>query len=295
MRVLVLGAGGMLGHKLVQRLPNHGVETWAGVRGGGDLSRFRFISERRVIGSVEAGEPESVRKAVRLAGPDVVVNAVGVIKQKEEAKHSALTIEINALFPHRLHEICRDAGARLVHISTDCVFSGSRGGYTEEDPTDAQDLYGRSKALGEVVSEGAVTVRTSIIGRELGTSHGLLEWFFSNAGGTVRGFTKAYFSGFTTGALTDIIAGQILPRRDLQGLYHVASERISKFDLLSRVNERLDLGITIEPDETLAIDRSLDGSKFARETGFRAPEWSEMIEGLAEDPSPYQEWRNLTT
>ncbi|MCO6509245.1 MAG: SDR family oxidoreductase [Aridibacter famidurans] len=295
LKVLVLGAGGMLGHKLVQQLPRHGVETWAAVRGNIDLSRYGFAAEDRVIGSVEATAPESVRKAVELVGPDAIVNAIGVIKQREEAKHAAHTIEINALFPHRLYGICRDAGARLVHISTDCVFAGSRGSYREEDLTDARDLYGRSKALGEVVSEGAITLRTSIIGRELGSSHGLLEWFISNGGGTVRGFTNAFFSGFTTEALADIIAGRILLNPDLEGLYHVASERISKFDLLSLINERLDLGITIEPDEDLAIDRSLDASKFERETGFRTPGWTEMIESLAEDPSPYKEWRSLTT
>lgn len=295
LKVLVLGAGGMLGHKLVQRLPHHGVDTWAAVRGTNDISRFGLASEEKVIGFVDATAPESVRRAVELIGPDAVINAIGVIKQKEEAKHAAHTIEINALFPHRLYGICRDLGARLVHISTDCVFAGSGGNYREEDATDARDLYGRSKALGEVVSEGAITLRTSIIGRELSSSHGLLEWFMSNSGGTVRGFTKAFFSGFTTETLADIIASRILLDPELQGLYHVASERISKYDLLNLVNERLDLGITIEADEGLAIDRSLNASKFERETGFRAPGWNEMIESLAEDPSPYEEWRSLTT
>lgn len=282
----------MLGHKLVQRLPDFGFDTWAGVRGDpGDLARYGIARADRILGGIDATSPDSVRSAVEAVQPDAVINAIGVIKQKEEAKFAARTIEINSLFPHRLYEACRDAGSRLVHISTDCVFAGTSGGYDEDDLPDARDLYGRSKALGEVVSEGAVTIRTSIIGRELSSAHGLLEWFVSNKGGTVRGFVNAYFSGFTTEALTGLIARYILPRQDLQGLYHVASGRISKYDLLSRVNRRLDLGILIEPSEELVIDRSLDASGFAEKTGFSAPSWDEMIDGLAEDASPYEEWR----
>ncbi|HUF05033.1 MAG TPA: SDR family oxidoreductase [Aridibacter sp.] len=296
LKVLVLGAGGMLGHKLVQRLPGNGFDTWAGVRVlSEEFARYGIAREEKIVGGIDATNPDSFRMAIESVGPDAVINAIGVIKQKEVAEQAANTIEINSLFPHRLNEICREAGARLVHISTDCVFAGTSGGYTEADAPDAQDLYGRSKALGEVSSEGAVTIRTSIIGRELRSSHGLLEWFISNAGGTVRGFVNAYFSGFTTEALAGVIASKILDISDMKGIYHVASERISKYGLLNRVNERLELGITIEPDEALVIDRSLDASRFSEETGFAAPTWDEMIEGLAKDASPYEEWRKPST
>lgn len=295
-KVLVLGASGMLGHKLVQRLPGHGFDTWAAIRSDpSEFSRYRIAQPDRILGGVDATRPETVLKAIEATEPDAVINAIGVIKQRKESELAAHTIEINSLFPHRLYDLCRRSGARLVHISTDCVFEGRSGGYTESDPADARDLYGRSKVLGEVVSEGAVTIRTSIIGRELVSSHGLLEWFIANAGGAVRGFVNAYFSGFTTEALTDVIAERVLSRPDLEGLYHVASGKISKFELLSLVNERLGLGISIEPDESLVIDRSLDGSGFAEATGFNAPSWKEMIDDLAEDPSPYKEWRNQDT
>lgn len=296
LKVLILGATGMLGHKLVQNLPGSGVEVWAGVRGPAErFASYGILPRGKTLGDLDATRPESIRSAIEELQPDAVINAVGVVKQKAEARHAALTIEINALFPHRLYSICRDNGARLVHISTDCVFSGAKGGYAEDDLTDARDLYGLSKTLGEVVGDGAVTLRTSIIGRELSGSHGLLEWFLANAGGRVKGFTNAYFSGLTTGALAEAIGERVLPDKELEGIFHVASERISKYRLLTRIDSEMALGTTIVEDDGLEIDRSLKPDKFREATGYSAPSWDEMIGGISSDPSPYEEWRKLNT
>jgi dTDP-4-dehydrorhamnose reductase len=179
----------------------------------------------------------------------------------------------------------------MIHMSTDCVFSGRKGMYAEDDPSDAEDLYGRSKFLGEVGGPGCLTMRTSIIGRELMTSNGLVEWFLGNRGGKARGFRRAIFTGYPTRVLAEIMADVLENHAGLEGVYQVSSQPINKYDLLCRVNEAFDLGIEIEPDDDFACDRSLDSSRFRAATGFRPPSWEEMIRDMAEDPTPYEEWR----
>ncbi len=200
---------------------------------------------------------------------------------------------MNSLFPHRLAQACGAAQARLIHISTDCVFSGQRGNYSEDNITDAEDLYGRTKALGEVDYGNNLTIRTSMIGRELQGSHGLIEWFLGQQGKTVRGFKRAIFSGFTTNALAKIIGEVISDQPELRGTWHVAAEPINKFDLLSQVQETYGLDIEIEPDETFVCDRSLNAERFRNETGMAAPSWPDMITEMRADDTPYDELRRV--
>ena len=180
---------------------------------------------------------------------------------------------------------------RLIHISTDCVFSGRKGNYREGDVPDAEDLYGRTKLLGEVSDEGCLTIRTSMIGRELETSNGLIEWFLSQEDKTISGYKKSVFSGFTTNALAEIIAGIITKNPELHGVWHVASEPISKFELLSLVKQVYGLNIRIEPDETVVCDRSLNSERFRKVTGFVPPTWHDMIEQMYRDSTPYSKLR----
>src|SRR5262249_28711798 len=210
----------------------------------------------------------------------VVVNCIGIVKQRQAAEDPISSIAVNAFFPHKLAALCKLAQARLVHISTDCVFSGRKGHYVETDFADAEDLYGRSKLLVEVESESCLTLRTSMIGHELETTHGLLEWFLSQAGGTVPGYKRAVFSGFTTTALANIIANVITNYPQLQGLWHVASEPIDKFNLLSLIKQIYHLNVNIVLDETVNIDRSLNGQRFASQTAFTPPSWPSMIEDM---------------
>ena len=291
MKVLVLGGAGMLGHKLVQVLGEsrtvvgtvRDVRRWAGHPLLGD-------PERALVG-VEAMAPETVAAAIDAVRPEVVVNCIGIVKQRPAAADAALVNQVNALFPHRLAQLCRERGCRLVHLSTDCVFSGRRGCYSEDDEPDPIDSYGRSKLAGEVTGERCLTLRTSMIGRELAGRTGLLEWFVSRRGGRVAGFRKAVFSGLTTAALARVIGAVVSDHPDLEGLLHVASEPISKHELLLRIDRALDLGIAIDPVDEPACDRSLDGSRFAAATGIAVPSWDSMIEGLATDPTPYDAWR----
>lgn len=281
----------MLGHKLWQTLDGR-LDAYATFRQSPSAySHLNIFNLERAIGRVSAEDFDSVVRALARVRPRVVVNCVGIVKQDAAAKDPLTSISINSLFPHRLAAICRAANARLIHLSTDCVFSGRRGQYAEDDPADAEDLYGKSKNLGEVGGEGCLTIRTSMIGRELSGSQGLLEWFLSQQGKTVRGFRRAVFSGFTTQALSEIIARIIEEHGELEGVWHVAAEPISKFDLLTLIKETARLNIQIEPDDTFHCDRSLNGARFCQATGFVPPTWSDMISRLFQDDTPYAEIR----
>lgn len=291
MRVLICGGGGMLGHKLGQVYRDR-FETWVTLRGGfRDYERFDLFDRERTVEGVDVFDFETVTRAFATARPDVVINAIGVIKQLPTAKDPIVALTINSLFPHRLAALCRDANARLITLSTDCVFNGRKGMYTEDNVADAEDLYGRTKYLGEATGENCLTLRTSIIGRELGSAHSLVEWFLSNRGGKVKGFANAIYSGFPTVIMAEIIADLIERHPKLSGLYHVSSEPINKYELLRLMLDAYRAEIEIEPDADFRIDRSLDSKLFREATGFKSPTWPEMIKKMADDPTPYDEWR----
>jgi dTDP-4-dehydrorhamnose reductase len=291
MKVLILGGSGMLGHKLWQVCAER-FSTFVTFRQPASAyAHYNLFERERAIGNVSASDFDAVTKAVAEVRPQVVVNCIGIVKQDAAAKDPVASISINALFPHRLAELARAAGARLIHLSTDCVFSGRDGNYNEDDSSDAADLYGRTKLLGEVGGKGCLTLRTSMIGRELTGSQGLVEWFLSQQGKTVRGFRRAVFSGFTTHALAETIAWIIEEHPSLEGVWHVAAEPVTKFDLLTLIKEQGGLNIDIEPDETFVCDRSLNADRFRQATGFVPPKWSDMISQLFQDSTPYNEFR----
>lgn len=291
MRILILGAGGMLGHKLAQEL-SVGHTVVAAFRNAAPYRALEPYQRAEIIDGIDANHLATIESAVSAAKPAVIVNCIGIVKQLAEANDPITCLTINSLFPHRLLQIGRAAGARVIHISTDCVFSGRKGMYTEADVSDAEDLYGRTKFLGEIAEPPALTLRTSIIGREIRTQTGLVEWFLSNDGGSVRGFTKAIYSGFTTTALARVIEMAITRFSDLSGLFHVSSEPIDKYHLLQLVQEAFGVSIGISPDSSFAIDRSLNSDRFRERTGFRPPAWPEMIAEMAADPTPYARWRS---
>lgn len=279
-RTLVVGARGMLGHTLLRVLRARGVDAWGTVRSGPETAPPGLVS--RVVTGVDATRVETVRAAIGNIAPAVVVNCVGIIKQLPEAKDPVRSIEINALFPHLLAREAARAGARVVHVSTDCVFSGRRGGYREDDPPDPEDLYGRSKLLGELDASEGLTLRTSIIGHELGTRHGLVEWFLGERG-AVQGFTRAIYTGLPTVVISEVIAEHVLPRPELRGLYHVGSEPISKYDLLGLVARQYGLDVRIEASERIACDRSFDSSRFRAATGWAPSSWPGLVARMHAD------------
>jgi dTDP-4-dehydrorhamnose reductase len=239
---------------------------------------------------VDANEFSSVRSAVESIRPDVVLNAIGIIKQLPSSKNVVQTLTINSIFPHLVADLAQELGFRFITLSTDCVFSGSKGNYSENDIPDATDLYGRSKQFGEVTGTNCLTIRTSIIGRELGTTHSLIEWFLSQ-NGSVNGYSNAIYSGFPTIVLADLLGNIIEEQPDLTGLYHLSSDPISKFALLELVKKRIGLNIAIVGAPEFRVDRSLDSSTFRSLTGFTPLPWSEMVDRMFDDTTPYDEWR----
>ncbi len=294
MKVLVLGGEGMLGHKMFQTLLERFPDTACTVRGSlADpfYTKIGLFRAGRVIDRVDAADFPSLARTLRDAAPDVIVNCVGIVKQREEAAAAIPSITLNALLPHALAELSREWGGRLIHFSTDCVFSGRRGGYVEGDPSDAEDLYGRTKYLGEVAAENALTLRTSIIGRELGHFRSLLEWFLAQRGKSVHGFTRVIWSGVTTILLARLVGDLIADHAGLSGLYQVASRPVSKHDLLCMIRDAFRIDVEVVADPRDASDRSLSAEKFLAATGCRLPDWPDPVAELAQDPTPYQTWR----
>jgi dTDP-4-dehydrorhamnose reductase len=291
MRVLILGGSGMVGHKLWQSSARR-FDTFVTFRRPRE-SYFQsgLFDRARALTGVTVEDFDSVVNVVDSVRPQVVVNCIGIVKQSAAVNDPLASIPVNSLFPHRLARLCSSNGIRLIHMGTDCVFSGAKGNYVEEDVSDAEDLYGRTKFLGEVSGEGCLTLRTSAIGRELEASRSLLEWFLSQDGKAVQGYKRAIFNGFTTMALSEIIVRIIAEHSDLHGVCHVASKPISKFDLLELIREAYGLRIGIEPDESVVCDRSLDGRRFQRATGLVAPTWPDMVEEMYKDATPYPELR----
>lgn len=281
MRILIIGGDGMLGHRLLLHFnPRH--DTFVTLRRPlGDYANSGLFTPTNTADGIDVRNTDSVCRALSWARPEAVINATGIVKQRAEAKDAIPSIEINALFPHRLALLCAESGARLVHMSTDCVFSGRKGGYREEDVPDADDIYGRSKLLGEVGETPGITLRTSIIGRELSRRTGLLEWFLAQRGRHVKGFRRAIFSGFTTHEMARIIERVLTGPGPAHGLYQVSSTPISKYALLCAIRDRLSLDITIEPDDGFVCDRSLDSTRFRRDFAYTPPSWETMIDELA--------------
>jgi len=290
-KILILGGSGMLGHKLFQELGSR-AEVYATIREQPDAlathPAFVGADPARLLGGVDASSFDSLVRAVGQVRPAVVINCIGIIKQLREAHDPIPSLSLNALLPHRLADLCAVAGARLIQISTDCVFSGRKGSYSEHDLPDAEDLYGRTKLLGELHRPGCLTIRTSIIGRDPRKPVGLLEWLLSQEGRSVRGFTQAIYSGFPTRSLARIIGDLITEQPALSGLYHIASHPISKYDLLVAIRDLLDLAIKLIPDDGLRCDRSLSAARFIAATGSVIPQWQTLLDDLFTDPTPYQ-------
>lgn len=292
-RILVLGASGMLGHKLCQELPKGDHEVIGTVRRP-QPQLAELLDDVELRSDVDVLEGDAAERAIAEIAPEFVVNAVGVVKQFDESSNKYLAAAINTWLPHRLARACREQASQLIHMSTDCVFSGDRGLYEEGDVSDARDLYGKSKFLGEPDSDepAALTIRSSIIGRELHErTHGLVEWLLAQKGKTINGFARAIYSGFTTIEMARIMAMVIERHPELSGVYQVASEPINKFDLLNLMRELWNLDVEIQREEEFSCDRSLTMERFANETGYRAPSWPEMVQEMGADVTSYDDAR----
>ena len=281
MRCLIVGGDGMLGHQLLKSWQGrHAVRVT--LRGPlASYAQYGLFNSHNAYDLVDAGNLPRLRQVLKDFQPEAVINAVGLIKQQPAAQETLPALEINAVFPHRLRLLCQDVGARLIHVSTDCVFSGQRGNYTQRDPPDAEDLYGISKFLGEVSEYPALTLRSSIIGLELSRKKSLVEWFLSQRG-RVKGYTHAIYTGMTTCEMSRVMEMVLLEQPRLSGVWQVASQPISKYELLSTLAQHLGRrDLEIIPDDSYRCDRSLCGAAFSRQTGYKAPSWQKMLGELA--------------
>lgn len=279
-KILVLGASGMLGNAVFKFFAYDSSYRVTGTtRSKNSIGLFPKDIRGYLVYGVDIDDAEELRKLFEELRPDVVINCIGVVKQLDNANDPLVALPINSLLPHRLVNICKASDSRLIHMSTDCVFSGKKGMYSEDDVADSLDLYGVSKRLGEVDAPNTITLRTSIIGHELNGNRSLVDWFLSQQG-SVHGFTQAIFSGLPTVIIAQLIRDYVIPNPDLTGVYHVSADPINKFELLNLVRKIYGKKVQILEDNSLEIDRSLDSSKFKLATGFSPPTWTEMIQSM---------------
>lgn len=273
----MLGASGMIGNTMLSVISERSEYEVLGTVREERIKRFfpASIASNLVVNPDIVNHDDLVNMLHKIR-PDVVINCVGLTKHMAGASDPLIAIPINTLMPHRLAKLCSSMGSRLIHISTDCVFSGEKGGYVESDFADARDIYGKSKALGEIDRPDAITLRTSTIGHELNSELGLLEWFLSQDE-QCRGFRRAIFSGLPTIVLAQIVHDVVIPQKELSGIYHVAARPINKYDLLKLIATEYGKSILINPDDSIVLDRSLSAAKFSASTGYIAPEWPELI------------------
>ena len=277
MKILVLGVSGMVGNALFKVLSkNNDYDVFGSTRNNLIKSLFPSQLNDKIINSIDVENVDILGSLLAKVKPNIVINCIGVIKQLEQANNPLYVVPVNILLPHRLSHMCDLINARLIHLSSDCVFSGKKGNYIETDETDPKDLYGRSKLLGEVLYPNTITLRTSIFGHELNTSHGLIDWFLSQKK-TIKGYTNMIFSGLPNYELAKIIGDFIIPKKKLHGLYHVGAKPISKFELLELVRNKYKKDLTIEPFDEIKINRSLNSSLFQESFGYSPPSWKQMI------------------
>jgi dTDP-4-dehydrorhamnose reductase len=277
MKVLVFGASGMIGSEMFRVLSEKKeYQVWGTLRSA-DTKRFFLKDQReRLVSGIDVEKNDALVQLFALVMPDVVVNCIGLTKHHKEGSDPLLTLQLNAMLPHRIANLCAVAGTRMIHISTDCVFAGTRGNYRESDAPDARDVYGKSKHLGEVDYPHAITLRTSTIGHELQSEYGLLEWFLSQQG-SCKGFNRAIFSGLPNNVFAQVVRDVVIPRPDLNGLYHVGAAPIGKYELLKLIANAYGKEINIVRDDEFSIDRSLNSDRFFHATGYLPVSWSELI------------------
>lgn len=270
----------MLGNAVMRVMSeSSALEVFGSVRANAVPAIYADRLANRIVTGCNVEDADAVIRLFAQIKPDIVINCVGLVKQLAQVNDPLITLPINAMLPHRLANLCALNGARLIHMSTDCVFSGSKGNYTEQDISDAEDLYGKSKFIGEVDYQHTITLRTSIIGHELNSAHGLIDWFLAQQG-SCKGYRRVIFSGLPTIVLAQVIRDVVIPKQELFGIYHVAAEPISKYELLKLVAVVYGKTIEITPDDTLIINRSLNSDRFFAATGYRVPTWQKMVETM---------------
>ena len=280
MKILVFGASGMIGSAMFRVLSaKTGWQVWGTLRSADAKRYFSSDQQDKLVPGVDVEKQDALVRLFARVQPDVVLNCIGLTKHHKDAEDPLLALTLNAQLPHRMADLCDVTGGRLIHVSTDCVFAGTKGNYAEGDATDASDVYGKSKNLGEVDYPHAVTLRTSTIGHELQSAYGLLEWFLAQQG-CCKGFSRAIFSGIPNTEFARVVRDVVIPRLDLHGLYHVGAAPIGKYELLQLIAKVYGKQIDIVRDDDFSIDRSLNSACFNKATGYKPAAWPELIQAM---------------
>ena len=278
----------MIGHKLWQALAAGNNDDIVGTLHGQRDAFARYaLFDERIIEQFEAADFEGVTSVLNRIRPSVIVNCIGITKRKSEASDVAKMFMINARFPHHLARWAAGNGARVIQFSTDCVFDGADGNYSERSVVTAPDLYGQTKYFGELDYDHCLTIRTSMIGREITGHTELLEWFLAQRGKCITGYRNARYSGLTTLAMARLLPRIVREHPQLCGKYQIAGPIITKYDLLCQLREAFGLEVKVVPDETFHCDRTLQSDRFVQATGIRIPSWEKMLSELAGDHEFY--------
>lgn len=284
MRILILGGNGMIGHKMYQVLSKSYEDTWVLFKKKADQVAFNEIFNKdKIVDNFDLTQFDKLAIILDKLSPDVIINAAGITIRRGINDNKYKSILVNTALPHFLDNWTKTNNKRLIHFSTDCVFSGKKGFYTEESVTDAEDTYGKTKALGEVISTNSLTLRSSMIGRELENKTELLEWFLDQNETKVKGFTNVIYSGITTIRMANYVHIIIRDYPEMHGIYNVSSNSISKYDLVNIFNSLFMKGISIVPDNNYTSNKDLDSKKFYEETNLIKPNWKELAEELLID------------
>ncbi len=291
MKILILGGNGMIGHKMYQVLSQDFPDTWVILRQKiGDLAAKGVFNQQKVIDKVDLSDLRKLSSILDDLNPDVIINAAGITIRRGINNKISYSILVNSVLPHFLDEwISGKDAKRLIHFSTDCVFSGKSGSYTDEAEPDATDYYGKTKALGEVKTTQTLTLRGSMIGRELENHTELLEWFLAQKGKTIKGFSNVIYSGITTVRMAKLVKMILHQFPLLSGVYNVSSVPISKYDLLLLFRKTFELDVEIEKDESYSSRKDLISENFFQEIGISSPQWTDLITELKADSQLYRD------
>jgi dTDP-4-dehydrorhamnose reductase len=282
MRIIILGGTGMLGHQLWKYLATCFPDTFVTIRNcRDDYGNSNLYQSESVIENIDVSDLNVVTGVLKAIQPNIILNCIALTPRREVPDNPISSIFLNALLPHHLAKVAGDIGARVIHFSTDCVFDGTTGHYKDNSLTNATDLYGRTKALGEITAGHVLTLRSSFIGRELRDGTELLEWFLAQQC-EVKGFKNAIYTGFTTLEISRVIEHLLRRYPDAAGLYNVSSDPISKYDLLKLIAEKMRPSMKVLPEEQFRCDRSLDSTRFRKEFDYTPPNWETMVEELSQ-------------
>ena len=281
-KVLILGSIGLLGSTILKYFSiKSNFKCFGTIRKSSDKKKLKYINKVKLY-KVDFDKSRSLRKVFSMIKPNLVINCIGVVKQVLNNNMNSEIIRVNSFLPHYLSELVNENNEiRFIHFSTDCVFSGLKGGYLESDVKDAKDIYGVSKMLGEVDKSNTLTLRTSIIGQELKTNYSLLNWFLSQKK-QIKGYKNAIFSGLTAPEIARVIHNYVIPNKKIRGIYHLSGKPISKYDLLYIIKIIYKKKIKIVPDLKIKINRSLNSNLFQKATGYKPPTWNKLIEEMYE-------------